>query len=53
MGQLFIESIGTSDYPVLMGILMLIAVAVVVFQLLTDLCYSALDPRVRLAENPA
>ena len=49
MGQLFIESIGTADYPVLMGILMLIAVAVVVFQLLTDLTYSALDPRVRLA----
>jgi ABC-type dipeptide/oligopeptide/nickel transport system permease component len=31
MGQLFIESLGTSDYPVLMGILMFIAVAVVGF----------------------
>jgi peptide/nickel transport system permease protein len=49
MGQLFIESLGTSDYPVLMGILMVIAVAVVSFQLITDLCYSWLDPRVRLA----
>jgi peptide/nickel transport system permease protein len=48
MGQLFIESLGTSDYPVLMGILMFIAVAVVGFQLITDLTYSLLDPRVWL-----
>lgn len=48
MGLLFIESLGRSDYPVLMGILMLIAVAVVAFQLLTDITYSLLDPRVRL-----
>jgi peptide/nickel transport system permease protein len=50
MGQLFIESLGTSDYPVLMGILMFIAVAVVGFQLITDLTYSVLDPRVRLVQ---
>ena len=48
MGLLFIESLTRSDYPVLMGILMLIAVAVVVLQLLTDLVYSLLDPRVAL-----
>jgi peptide/nickel transport system permease protein len=48
MGLLFIESLGRSDYPVLMGILMFIAVAVVFFQLLTDVVYSLLDPRVRL-----
>jgi peptide/nickel transport system permease protein len=48
MGQLFIESLGTSDYPVLMGILMFIAVAVVGFQLITDLTYSLLDPCVWL-----
>lgn len=48
MGRLFLESLGRSDYPVLMGILMLVAVAVVVSQLLTDLAYSALDPRVTL-----
>lgn len=46
MGLLFIESVNTSDFPVLMGMLMLIAVAVVVFQLLTDLLYSVLDPRI-------
>jgi peptide/nickel transport system permease protein len=50
MGQLFIESLGRSDYPVLMGILMFIAVSVVVFQLITDVVYSLLDPRVRLTQ---
>jgi peptide/nickel transport system permease protein len=48
MGLLFIESVNNSDYPVLMGILMLIAFSVVVSQLLTDLTYSMIDPRIVL-----
>ncbi|MBC8171736.1 MAG: ABC transporter permease [Anaerolineae bacterium] len=47
LGKQFIESIGRSDFPVLMGMLMLISVAVVIFQLLTDLVYTYLDPRIR------
>ncbi len=46
MGQLFIRSLG-EDPAVVMAILMLIAVAVVIFQLLTDLTYAWLDPRIR------
>lgn len=49
MGRLFIDHTERSDFPVLMGILMLISVAVVVFQLLTDIAYSYLDPRIRLS----
>jgi len=49
MGMLFIESLDRADYPVLMGILMLIAILVVISQLVTDLLYSVLDPRVRLS----
>jgi peptide/nickel transport system permease protein len=48
LGTLFIESLGRADYPVLMGLLMMIALAVVIFQILTDLLYSAIDPRIRL-----
>jgi len=48
MGRLFIDHTQRSDYPVLMGILMLIAAAVVVFQIITDVVYSFLDPRIRL-----
>jgi peptide/nickel transport system permease protein len=47
MGRLFIDHLSRSDFPVLMGLLMLISVAVVVFQLLTDLVYTWLDPRIR------
>ena len=47
-GRLFVEHTALSDFPVLMGILMMTAVAVVVFQLLTDLTYSFLDPRIRI-----
>jgi peptide/nickel transport system permease protein len=48
MGRLFIDHIARADFPVLMGILMLISVAVVIFQLITDIVYSFVDPRIRL-----
>ncbi len=48
-GRLFITSTSQSDFPVLMGILMMTGVAVVVFQILTDIMYSFLDPRIRIA----
>jgi len=35
------------DYPLLMGILMLGSVMVIVFNLLADLVYGMLDPRIR------
>ena len=47
-GRLFVQHTALSDYPVLMGILMMTGVAVVVFQLLTDIAYSFLDPRIRI-----
>jgi peptide/nickel transport system permease protein len=48
MGRLFIDHMDRADFPVLMGILMMISTAVVFFQLLTDLTYAVLDPRIRL-----
>jgi peptide/nickel transport system permease protein len=47
MGRLFIDHVARVDAPVVMGILMLIAVAVVVFQILADITYAWLDPRIR------
>lgn len=47
MGRLFLDHLVRSDFPVLMGLLMMIAVAVVIFQLLTDIVYTWLDPRIR------
>ena len=47
MGRLFIDHVSRADTPVVMGILMLISVAVVVSQLVTDVVYAWLDPRIR------
>jgi peptide/nickel transport system permease protein len=47
MGRLFIESANLRDYPVLMGVLTIAAALVIFFNLLADLLYGALDPRVR------
>lgn len=49
MGRLFIESLEQADFNVMMTILMLITVAVIVFQLLTDIVYTWFDPRIRYA----
>ncbi|MCB9454422.1 MAG: ABC transporter permease [Anaerolineaceae bacterium] len=47
MGRLFIDHLNRTDYAVIMGLMLIITVAVVVFQLLTDLVYTWLDPRIR------
>ncbi len=48
MGRLFLDHTERSDFPMLMGILMLISLAVVIFQIITDVVYSFVDPRIRL-----
>jgi peptide/nickel transport system permease protein len=47
MGRLFIDHLARYDVPVVMGILMMISVAVVISQLLADIVYAWLDPRIR------
>jgi peptide/nickel transport system permease protein len=47
IGRLLIQSIGFRDYPLVQGCILLIAVTYVAVNLLTDLLYGALDPRIR------
>ncbi len=47
MGRLFWNAAQDTDIPVLMGVLTLISIAVVVFQIITDITYTFLDPRIR------
>ncbi len=47
MGRLFYDHALKSDLPVLMGVLMLISISVIFFQLLTDITYTFVDPRIR------
>ena len=47
IGRLLIQSIGFRDYPVVQGCILLIAVTYMAVNLITDLAYGSLDPRIR------
>ena len=47
VGRLLIQSIGFRDYPLVQGCILLIALTYVSMNLLTDLAYGFLDPRIR------
>jgi len=47
MGRLFLDHVSRGDTAVVMGILMMIAFAVIIFQIITDVVYAWLDPRIR------
>jgi len=47
MGRLFWDAARDTDIPVLMGILVIISILVVLFQIITDITYTFLDPRLR------
>ena len=46
MGRLFFDALTVRDYPVLMGILVLGAILIIVGNLIADLIYGLLDPRI-------
>lgn len=48
MGSLLISSISNRDYPVVQGILVIIAALVVIINFLVDLLYGRIDPRIRM-----
>jgi peptide/nickel transport system permease protein len=47
VGRLLVQSIGFRDYPMVQGCILLIAATYVSVNLLVDVVYSALDPRIR------
>ncbi len=47
MGRLFFDSLQVRDYPVLLAILILGAFFVVMFNLIADILYAVVDPRIR------
>lgn len=47
IGRLFVQGMFARDYPLLMGILLLGALTVILFNLMADLLYGVLDPRIR------
>jgi peptide/nickel transport system permease protein len=47
IGRLLVQSIGFRDYPAVQGCILLIAITYVAVNLLTDVLYGYLDPRIR------
>ncbi|TWW12884.1 peptide ABC transporter permease [Dellaglioa algida] len=48
IGEQFVKSILTNDFPTIMGVTMLYSAGLVVVILLTDIIYGIIDPRIRL-----
>jgi peptide/nickel transport system permease protein len=48
MGRLAVEAANGRDYPLIVGITVIVAAVVVLSSLVVDLAYSWLDPRIRL-----
>ena len=49
IGRLVVESVLRRDYPVIQGVILIIAVAYMLINLLIDCCYTFLDPRIRVS----
>ncbi len=47
LGRLMIDALAMRDYPLLMGLFLIISVTVVAMNFIVDVSYSALDPRIR------
>ena len=48
MGRLFVDALTMKEYPILMGMVMITALAVILGNLLADLINALIDPRIRL-----
>jgi ABC-type dipeptide/oligopeptide/nickel transport system permease component len=48
VGRLLIQAIGFRDYPLVQGCILFVAVTYVALNLIVDLAYGLLDPRIRL-----
>ena len=48
LGRLTVDAINARDYPLVQGCILLIALTYIVANLLTDLAYRVLDPRIKI-----
>ena len=53
LGLLFFTALERSDYPVLLAWMAIATIFVVLFNLLADILYGVLDPRIRLSRSAA
>ncbi|MDQ2984601.1 MAG: ABC transporter permease subunit [Actinomycetota bacterium] len=49
MGRLARRGLQTFDLPIILGVIVVLTISIVIFNLIVDVLYGLLDPRVRLA----
>lgn len=49
MGLLLVDAVQTRDYPVIMGATLIIGACVIIVNLLTDITYAIIDPRIKVS----
>jgi ABC-type dipeptide/oligopeptide/nickel transport system permease component len=47
LGRLYVQAIGARDYPLIQGCMLIIATAVVAINMIVDISYGIIDPRIR------
>jgi peptide/nickel transport system permease protein len=53
IGAMFVDAIGTRDFPIIQAIVAMVAVTVLLANLIVDLLYGVVDPRVRVNADAA
>ena len=53
LGRYFVQSINNRDYPVIMGTTIFLASFIIVMNLIVDLLYKIVDPRIDLGKESA
>ena len=50
-GRYFVQAIQNRDYPLIMGTTIFLAAFIIVMNLVVDLCYKLVDPRINLVKG--
>jgi peptide/nickel transport system permease protein len=51
VGRLAVQAIGNRDFPVVQGVVLIVAFSFVLINIVVDALYSALDPRIRVGRG--
>ena len=51
LGRYFVQSITNRDYPLIMGTTIFLAAFIIIMNLIVDLLYKAVDPRINLSKG--
>ena len=51
LGRYFVQAIQNRDYPLIMGTTIFLAAFIIVMNLVVDLCYKLVDPRINLVKG--